>query len=92
MYPDVYDSQKLKSAVKYGVGELIADEMEIRGWNAQDFATISGFSVDLITKMIRNEEPISQETAQILDKLFGGHPDFWLSKDAEYRQWKLFNA
>jgi HTH-type transcriptional regulator/antitoxin HigA len=68
-----------------GPGDLILEELEVRGWTQQDLAEIIGMSSKTVNQLINHKQPITFETAQRLSMAFGQTVEFWINQDTIYR-------
>jgi len=66
-------------------GELIAEELEARGWSQQALAEILGVSPTLVSEVINAKRAITPETAALLGHAFGTSTEVWLGLDARYQ-------
>ncbi len=78
-------SQKPKPYCNIGPGPFIREELEARNWRQEDLATIIGLSLKSVNQLIKNKQPITVNTAQLLSKALGQSAQFWLNLDTNYR-------
>ncbi len=77
--------ETIRPARAVAPGRIILRELEARGWNQQDLATIMGRPEQMISEIIRTKKQITPETARQLAKAFGTTPDFWLNLEMQYQ-------
>lgn len=78
-------NKQLQSFYNVGPGNFILDFLESLGWNQNDLADVTGFSLKSINQLINNKQGITTETAITLEKAFGTPAKFWLEVDAKYQ-------
>lgn len=66
-------------------GDTIADILEERGISQAEFAERSGFSKKHVNLLIKGRVPISPEAAMRLAAVLDAPPEFWLTREANYR-------
>lgn len=66
-------------------GEIIAMELEERGWSQRDLAEIMGRPPQAISEIIRGTKQITPETAMELVQVFGTSAEIWMNLEANYR-------
>ena len=69
-------------------GDILADEIEARGWTQDDLSNILGVSIQTINKIIKGKTGITTEMAVALGAAFNQAAEFWLNLDARYRSLK----
>ena len=69
----------------YPPGDLIAEELEARGWSQEDLARITGRPLATINEIIKGKKSITPETALDLAEAFGTSPELWLGLEGDYR-------
>lgn len=69
----------------YPPGELIAEELETRGWSQEDLARITGRPLGTINQIVKGKKAITTETSLDLAAAFGTSPDLWLGLENDYR-------
>ena len=67
-------------------GDTIVDVLEDRGWSQLEFAERTGYTSKHVNQLIHGKAPISEDTAFRLERVLGGSADFWLSREAKYRE------
>lgn len=69
-------------------GGILAEELEHRGVNADDFARQIGVPSDLVTEILNERAPITPEIAQkISQALKAPDASTWLAMQADYDAW-----
>lgn len=76
---------KLQSFYNVGPGDFILDFLETLGWNQNDLADVTDFSLKSINQLINNKQGITPRTAITLEKSFVNPAEFWLEVDAKYQ-------
>lgn len=66
-------------------GQVIAKELEARGWTQRDLADIMGRPYQAINEIIKGSKQITPDTARELAKAFGTSLEFWMNLEANYR-------
>jgi HTH-type transcriptional regulator / antitoxin HigA len=66
-------------------GDTIADLLEEKDWTQAQFAERIGFTPKFISHLINGKAPLTEETALKLERVLGGSPKFWLTREAQYR-------
>ena len=67
-------------------GDTIADVLEERGWTQAELAQRMGCTEQHVSQLIDGKAAITQDTALRLERTIGGTADFWLRKEARYRE------
>jgi len=67
-------------------GSTISDLLEEFGWTQTELANRTGFSRKHINQLVKGIAPINQETALKLERVLGGTIEFWLTREAHYRE------
>ena len=67
-------------------GDTILDLFEERGWTQANLAARLGFSQMHVSQLIEGEVPLTEETALRLGQVLGAGVDFWLTREARYRE------
>lgn len=70
---------KLKPFINVPVGEFIKDELEYRGWNQEDLASMMETSLKTINQIIKGKQGITVQSAIKLGAVFGQSPEYWLN-------------
>ena len=66
-------------------GQIIARELEARGWSQKDLAEIMGRPVQAINEIVGGSKQITPNTAHELAQVFGTSPEFWMNLETNYR-------
>lgn len=61
------------------VGEILADELDARGWTHTDFAEILGHPTQFVSEIISGEKEITHESASQIGAALGTSTEFWLN-------------
>lgn len=67
-------------------GDTILDLIEECGWKQTELAKRTGYSTKHISLLINGKAPITEETAIKLERVLGSTAQFWLSREAQYRE------
>lgn len=71
----------------FTVGELLADELEARGWTQAEFAEVLGRPAQFVSEIISGKKEITRESAAQIGAAFGTSPDIWLNIQDRYHLW-----
>lgn len=66
-------------------GEILQEELDVRGWTQGDFAEITGRPLQAINEIITGKKAITPETAILFSEALGTSPEFWLNLESAYR-------
>lgn len=69
-------------------GDTISDVLQERGWSQGEFARRLGYSDKHVSHLLRGIATLTRDTAEKLEKVIGGSVDFWLAREAKYRERK----
>jgi HTH-type transcriptional regulator/antitoxin HigA len=69
-------------------GELLADELEARGWTQAEFAAILGRPAQFVSEIISGKKEITRESAAQIGAALGTSAEMWLSLQDKYFLWK----
>jgi HTH-type transcriptional regulator/antitoxin HigA len=69
----------------YSPGELIAEELDARGWSQKDLATILGIPPSVMSGLVKGKKRINTDLAQRLAAAFGNNAQFWVNLEGAYR-------
>lgn len=75
----------LKSARITPPGRILKKELEARGWDQKDLATIMGRPPQAINEIINGTKRITPETALELAEALGTSAELWTNIEAKYR-------
>ncbi len=67
-------------------GETIEDLLEERGWTQAEFADRIGFTRKHVNGLIKGRAAITPDAALRLEAVLGASADFWLTREAQYRE------
>ncbi len=67
-------------------GDTILDFMEERDWNQVELADRLGFSTKHLNQLIKGKVSLTDEAALRLERVLGASADFWLNREAKYRE------
>jgi len=74
-----------ETAETFPPGEIVAEELEARGWSQADLAAIVGRDSGMVSAVISGKRAITVETARDLSGAFGTSPQFWLNLQAAHQ-------
>lgn len=66
-------------------GQIMARELEARGWSQKDLAEIMGRPIQAINEIVGGSKQITPNTAHELAQVFGTSPEFWMNLETNYR-------
>ena len=66
-------------------GQIIARELEARGWSQKDLAEIMGRPIQAVNEIIGGSKQITPNTAHEMAQVFGTSPEFWMNLETNYR-------
>ena len=67
-------------------GETIEDLLEERGWTQAELADRTGFTRKHVNDLVKGRASITADAALRLEAIFGAPADFWLRREALYRE------
>ena len=67
-------------------GDTILDILEERNWNHSEFADRAGYATEYVSRLVRGQEGVTEDIALRLERVLGGSAEFWLSREAKYRE------
>ncbi len=67
-------------------GDTILDILEEKNWTQSEFARRTGYTIKHVSRLIRGKAAITKNTALQLERVLGSSAEFWLSREAKYRQ------
>ena len=77
-----------KLAVFVQVGQILADELNERGWTQAEFAEILGRPAQFVSEIISGKKEITRESATQIAAAFGdGSAQMWLNMQDRYYLW-----
>lgn len=66
-------------------GEILEEELEVRGWSQSDLAAVLGRPVQAVNEIITGKKAITPETAIALSQALGTSAEYWLNLESSYR-------
>lgn len=79
---------KLTAVELFPPGEILADELEARGWTQSEFAAIIDRPTQFVNEVIAGKKEITRESAAQFEAALGVSAQFWLSLQDEYLLWR----
>ncbi len=76
------------AAELFPAGEILADELEARGWTQADFAEVLGRPAQFVSEIISGKKEITRESAAQIGAALGTSAEFWLNLQDSYLLWK----
>lgn len=67
--------------------EFIKEELQERGWTADDFARQIGWSRDTLAALLESDAPLTMQQAADIGRGFGTSDRFWMDLNWSYRRW-----
>ena len=67
-------------------GDTILDMMEERDWSQVELARRLGFSPKHLNQLIKGKASLTDDTALRLERVLGSTANFWLNREARYRE------
>jgi len=67
-------------------GETIADLLKELDWTQKDLAGRLGYSPKHVNQLVSGKAPVTEDTALRLERVLGSTANFWLSREARYRE------
>ncbi|MDZ4703546.1 MAG: type II toxin-antitoxin system RelE/ParE family toxin [Saprospiraceae bacterium] len=87
MLNSMMSTAQSRPAKKFGSGYFIREQIELRDWNQEDFAEVTGFSQKHISEVLNNKKSVSIDMARILAEVFDTSAQYWLNLDNAYQLW-----
>lgn len=75
-------------AEAFPAGEILADELEERGWTQAEFAEILGRPTQFVSEIIAGKKEITRESASQIAAALGTSAEFWLNLQDQYHLWR----
>lgn len=72
----------------FPVGEMLADELEARGWTQAEFAEILSRPAQFVSEIISGKKEITRESATQIAAALGTSPEMWLTMQDRYYLWR----
>lgn len=67
-------------------GDTILDILEEKNWTQSEFADRAGYTTKHVSQLVRGKAAITEDTALRLERVLGSTAEFWLSREAKYRE------
>lgn len=67
-------------------GDTILDILEEKNWTQAKFADSTGYTVKHVSQLVQGKAVITEDAALRLERVLGGSAEFWLSREAKYRE------
>ena len=67
-------------------GDTILDILKEKNWTQCEFADRIGYTTKQVNQLIRDKAAITEDTALRLERALGSSAEFWLSREAKYRE------
>ena len=77
--------KEIKPFKVFGSGHFIQRQMDVRGWTQTDLAEVLGLSLKTVNQLVQNKQPVTFETAQLLQEAFGISAQAWMNHEITYR-------
>src|SRR6056297_608100 len=65
-------------------GELIAEELEARGWSQADLAFVLGWDVSQLNRLIKGKTDVTPDSANMLGDAFDMPAEFFMNLQKQY--------
>lgn len=66
------------------VGQLLARELEARGWSQADLAAVLGRPTQFVSEIVNGKKEITRESAAQIGAALGHTPEYWLRLQDQY--------
>src|SRR3954468_6438202 len=66
------------------VGELLAGEIDARGWSQADFAAVLDRPTQFVSEIVNGKKEITRESAAQIGAALGHTAEYWLSLQDQY--------
>lgn len=76
------------AAELFPAGEILADELDTRGWTQADFAEVLGRPAQFVSEILSGKKEITRESAAQIGAALGTSAEFWLNLQDSYLLWK----
>jgi HTH-type transcriptional regulator / antitoxin HigA len=63
-------------------GEHLEEYLEVNGWSQAEFARRSGLTPKLVSEIVNQKNPVTPETALVLERVLGLKAETWLGYQA----------
>lgn len=74
------------AAELFPAGEILADELDARGWTQADFAEVLGCPAWFVSEIISGKKEITRESAAQIGSALGTSAEFWINLQDSYRR------
>lgn len=71
-------------AETFPAGDLLADEIDARGWTQAEFAEILGRPTQFVAEIISGTQKITHESAVVIGAALGTSAEIWLNLQASW--------
>lgn len=75
-------------AEAFPAGEVLADELDARGWTQAEFADILGRPAQFVSEIIAGKKEITRESAAQIGAALGTSAELWLNLQDSYFLWR----
>jgi HTH-type transcriptional regulator / antitoxin HigA len=66
------------------VGQLLGEELEVRGWSQADFAAVIDRPTQFVSEIVTGKKEITRESAAQIGAAFEQTPEYWLKLQDQY--------
>jgi HTH-type transcriptional regulator/antitoxin HigA len=66
--------------------DILAEELEARGWTQGEFAEIIGRPIQAVNEILNGKKSITPDTAIEIAQALGTSPELWLNLENSYRE------
>ena len=73
-------------------GDTLAELLSERGITQAELARRMGRPLNPVNEMILGTKEITEDTALELERVLGTPANFWLAREAKYREYLVFNC
>lgn len=70
-------------------GEHLDEYLEVNNWSQAEFARRSGLTPKLVSEIINRKNPVTPETALVLERVFGLKAEIWLGYQTRWDLLKI---
>ena len=67
-------------------GRILRRELDARRWSQRRLAGVTGLPAKTVAALVRGDEPLTPEIAEVLAAAFGTSAELWVKLEAAYRQ------
>ncbi|MEE6282874.1 HigA family addiction module antitoxin [Georgenia sp. MJ170] len=72
----------------FPVGEMLADELDARGWTQVEFAEVLGRPAQFVSEILTGKKEITRDSATQIAAALGTSPEMWLKMQDRYHLWR----